>query len=77
MRAIFLDYDSRPKTKTERYCAKCQRDIKPGSLARTIRLRIADMHVLHPDDAGELGEPALLGMDCAKNIGLEWSRPEH
>lgn len=76
MRTLFLDYDARPEPKTNRWCAKCQRDIKPGSPARVIRLRVEDMHVLHPDDAGDLGEHALLGMDCARTIGLEWSRPE-
>ncbi len=31
IRAIFLDFDARPEPKTNRFCAKCQRDIKPGS----------------------------------------------
>ncbi len=76
MRTVFLDYDARPQPKTKRWCSKCQRDIKPTSAARVIRLRVDDMHILHPDDAGDQGEMALLGMDCAQLVGLEWSRPE-
>jgi hypothetical protein len=74
MRSIFLDFDSRPEPKTDRWCVKCQRDIKPGRPARIVR--VLEAQVLHPDDAGGAGEEYLIGLDCATQLGLEWSRPE-
>ena len=76
MRTLFLDYDARRSPKTDRYCALCQRDIKVAQAARVVLLRVDDMHVLHPEDTTGEGTVALLGMDCAQRIGLEWSRPE-
>lgn len=76
MRTKFLDYDSRPEPKTSRWCCRCQRDIKQGSLARVVCLRVNDMHVIHPEDANEEGDEHLIGLDCAKVMGLEWSKPE-
>lgn len=74
IRSVFLDFDSRPEPKTDRYCVKCQRDIKHGRPARVVRVR--DARVLHPSDSGGEGEAYLVGMDCAVKIGLEWSVPE-
>ena len=76
MRTIFLDYDARRNPKTRGYCAMCQRDIGVGASARVVRIRVSDMHILHPEDAGLEGDVGLLGHDCAKKIGLEWSVPE-
>jgi hypothetical protein len=75
MRTIFLDYDARREPKTDRYCIKCQKDISPGAPARVVRL--VDVMVVHPDDAGAEGEDHLVGIDCAKKLGLEFSRPEN
>lgn len=75
MRMIFLDYDARREPKTARFCIKCQRDIAPASPARVVR--VLDEMVLHPDDAGSAGEDFLVGLDCAKQLGLEYSRPEN
>lgn len=81
-----LDYDARHRSKTKRACVRCQRDIKPESPARMIHLVDGGSFILHPDDeaiykqahgeivAGDLGA-WLVGMDCAKTIGMEWSRP--
>ena len=74
MRQVFLDYDARPRPKTDRSCVRCQRDIKPGQPARIVR--VLDAMVLHPDDAGAVGEDFLIGLNCAKKLGLEFSRPE-
>lgn len=74
MRSVFLDYDARRTTKTKRYCVRCQRDLKPGQPARVVR--VLEAMVLHPEDAGTSGEEYLIGMDCAKIIGMEFSRPE-
>lgn len=84
-RTTKIDCDAGPRPKTDRYCVKCQRDIKPDSPARVIHL-IDDggLFALHPADEalyvagnrrGDLGA-TLLGMDCAKTIGLEWSVAE-
>lgn len=77
MRKIFLDYDARREPKTTRYCIKCQRDIKLGQPARVVQVAPGfPPYVLHPEDAGSAGERHLVGMDCAKRIGLEFSVPE-
>lgn len=75
MRQAWMDYDARPQPKTDRWCVCCQRDIKPGRPARVVRI-LDFPWVLHPDDAGDLGEQFLIGLDCAKKIGLEFSVPE-
>ncbi len=74
MRKKFLDFDARPEPKTDRWCVKCQRDVKPGRPVRIVR--VLNAQILHPDDAGEVGEDFLVGLNCAGKIGLEWSRPE-
>lgn len=74
MRSVFLDYDARREPKTTRYCVRCQRDIRPDQTARVVRVK--DAMVLHPDDAGAHGNEFLIGLDCAKALGLEFSRPE-
>lgn len=76
MRTTFLDYDARREPKTVRYCCKCQKDILPNQVARVVMLRLSDMHVVHPDDATGECELHLVGLDCAKKIGLEFSKPE-
>lgn len=79
IRKKFLDYDARPEPKTDRFCVKCQRDIKGGNY-RWVRLVDGGM-ILHPadekqyvPDGGDLGWHRV-GTDCAKQIGLEWSVP--
>lgn len=77
MRQVLLDYDSRPEPKTKRFCVKCQRDIKPNQPARVVRL--LEAMVLHRDDAADVGQDWLVGMDCATDARsrrgrfLEWA----
>ena len=84
-RTTFIDYDSRREPKTDRFCVRCQKDIKPDSPARVVHLVDGNVVALHPDDEtlfAQQGEKSgdggtwLLGMDCAKSVGFEWSRPE-
>lgn len=80
-RTTFLDFDARPKPKTDLYCIRCQKDIKPGAQHRMVRLVDGGYMVLHPEDDAKF--PASgddyglhrIGTDCAKKLGLEWTRP--
>jgi len=38
IRSVFFDFDARRDPRTKRYCAKCQKDIKPGAKARIVRV---------------------------------------
>lgn len=74
-----LDFDARPNPKTDFYCVKCQRDIKPGARHRMVHLIEGGYMILHPADEA-LYQPAAadlglhpVGMDCARKIGLEWT----
>jgi hypothetical protein len=74
-----------PQPKTDRFCVRCQKDIKPKSPARVVHLVDGNVAALHPEDeaiyaqvvnkSGD-GGSWLLGMDCAKIVGFEWSVPE-
>lgn len=79
-RTKFLDYDARREPKTDRYCVRCQKDLKKGAEFRQIHLVDGGAMILHPEDeaiymsdAGDLGTH-LLGMECARIIGMEWSK---
>lgn len=75
IRAVFLDFDARRDPKTKRYCAKCQKDIKPEQKGRIVR--VVNWWVMHPEDMhNDVGEDCLVGLDCAKKIGMEFTRPE-
>jgi len=87
-RTKWPDPDFRPIPKTERFCYVCQRDLKPGRSAREVRWELDVGEVIHPDDwetaAEEIAarrqhpqalQVGLVGLDCAKRLGLEWSRP--
>lgn len=71
--------DFRRDPKTSLSCWACQKDLRPGRPYREVFLVDGD-ELLHPDDvhrASELrGVLAWLpvGPDCAKKIGLEWTR---
>lgn len=89
IRTKAMDPDFRRDSKTPRFCVLCQRDLKPGQPARRIRWELDRWCAIHPDDweaaavliparrAPHLRETAieegLLGMDCARKLGLEWS----
>lgn len=77
-RITFLDYDARKDPKTDRFCIKCQKDIKPGRRVRRVWLKGGgESWVVHPDDRHLIPpedlDEWLLGMDCAKILGMEWS----
>ncbi|HEV7523049.1 MAG TPA: hypothetical protein VGP89_18245 [Candidatus Angelobacter sp.] len=76
MRTVFLDYDTRTRNKTLRFCVRCQKDIKLEAKARIVRVTPEAM-VIHPEDVqAGIGEDFLIGVDCARKIGMEFSRPE-
>jgi len=80
-RTKYIDPDYRRDPKTDHFCCRCQKDIKPGSPFRMVHCVDGGMSALHPDDeanyvtdAGDMG-CFPIGMDCARKIGLEWSHP--
>lgn len=82
LRTKFLDYDARKLPKTDRFCIMCQRDLKPNQPCRSVHLINGTMLVLHPGDeakytpnSGDMGSH-LIGMDCARKLGMEWTREE-
>lgn len=84
-RTTFIDYDARRDPKTDRFCVRCQRDIRPDSPARVVHLVDGGTNALHPEDEALYAKDGnhkgdqgawLLGTDCAQQVGLEWSRPE-
>jgi hypothetical protein len=65
----------------ERGCFRCGKPVKAGR-GRWIHVIGGGSTVLHPadealyvPDGGDLGGQ-MLGSDCAKRLGLEWSTPE-
>lgn len=78
-RTTELNPDTRRSPKTDRHCARCQKDIKPNSTTRGIHIVDGGGSILHPADerlyvsnGGDLGH-FIVGMDCAKQIGMEWT----
>lgn len=83
MRTLQWDPDYRRKPKTDTFCAYCQRDLKPGQRRRWVHIVLGGGSILHPsdprwgdnieEDAGDLlCHP--VGVDCARKIGLEWTK---
>lgn len=76
IRTKFIDFDARPNPKTSRWCVMCQRDLKPGQPHRVVSFDHNTMLAVHPEDVSlatvEISS-GLLGADCAKKLGLEWS----
>lgn len=84
VRTAHLDADNRREPKTDHFCVRCHKDLKPGQPFRWVRpTDWSFAQVMHADDAGEeviaateRGEyPGCfpVGMDCARKIGLEFS----
>lgn len=82
-RTAQLDADNRRFAKTDEFCVRCQKDLKPGQPRRFVRIAdSAFAQVVHPDDVaafeaseaarGDMGRHPV-GMDCAKKIGLEFT----
>lgn len=83
MRTTPMLYDHGDRQYTGgRQCARCLRVLRDNQKARVIHIVDGGSSILHPDDealyksdGADLGAH-LLGMDCARKIGLEWSVPE-
>jgi hypothetical protein len=76
-----IDNDCRREPKTNRFCIRCQRDLPAGAQERMIHL-VESCMAVHPEDEGMLATFAhedhgwwLVGVDCAKIIGLEYTHP--
>lgn len=81
VRTKFLDYDARRDPKTNRFCIRCQKDLKPGTPSRMVHVINGGSHILHPrdeaiyvSDRGDMGGFEI-GPECARIVGLEWSVP--
>jgi hypothetical protein len=74
IRKEFIDYDARRKPRTKRFCVKCQKDLDPAKLVRRVYVHPDDIGRYQPSD-GDLGW-WLIGNDCARILGMEWTRPE-
>ncbi len=83
IRTAQLDADNRREPKTECYCVRCNKDLKPGQPRRYVAIAdSAFAEVIHPDDVvkflngpdagGYMGRHPV-GMDCAKKIGLNFT----
>ena len=77
-RTKFVDYDARREPKTDRWCCRCQKALKAEQPCRFVYLN-DQMEAVHPEDLPARGAVAsdygwnLLGLDCAKKVGLQWS----
>jgi hypothetical protein len=68
-------------SRSDYYCCACNRDIaKDAKGTRMVHLIDGGDTVLHPSDetayvsdSGDLGAQPI-GSDCARKLGLEWSR---
>lgn len=72
-RTAFLDPDFRKEPKGDCYCGRCQKALN----GKKYRLAFVDwMTVIHPDDVtpATKGQWEKLGMDCAKIVGLEFTK---
>jgi len=89
LRRKYFDPDYRREPKTDKWCHICQRDITDGQPHREIRYELDTMDAIHPDDweraaieipaersiyGAEAIISGLIGMDCARRLGMEWSK---
>lgn len=78
VRTAFIDYDARREPRTSRYCVCCQKDLKSTPLARMVYIKEFPF-AIHPEDVdtsdASIGT-ALIGSDCAKKIGIEFTMKE-
>ena len=78
------DPDFRRDPKTNAYCVRCQKDLKPGTPRRYVHLIGAGGGgwFLHPDDESKYvpddgdGGFIAIGMDCVKRVGIEWTHEQ-
>lgn len=87
-RTRFIDPDYRRSPKTLFFCARCQKDLAADQAHRFIAYELDDPCAIHSEDweiakadiaarriqgaAAFCVEP--VGMDCARRIGLEYTR---
>lgn len=88
MRTKWMDPDFRRDPKTSRYCILCGRDLKEGQPHRRVMFELDRYEAVHQDDweiaakdirsrRNVTGDPViieLVGMDCARKLGLEYTR---
>ena len=85
IRTRWMDPDFRRDPKTAQHCVICQRDLKPGQNHREVRWEQDRWEAIHPEDWDRAAqaphsrdhaiESGLIGLDCARRLGLEWSAP--
>lgn len=86
-RTKWTDPDFRKNPKTNHFCVLCHRDLTPGQKHRLIMVEEDKWEAVHGEDwdlARIEIEPGPqdrdrvwimpVGMDCARKLGLEWSR---
>lgn len=86
-RSQWMDPDFRRDPKTRRFCGLCQRDLAPAQPHRFVLYELDRYEAVHRDDweaardqitaSRTAHHPVIvepIGMDCARRLGLEWSR---
>lgn len=73
-----VDPDFRRDPKTDVFCWRCQKDLKPGQPRKWVHIINGGIDLLHPDDEDQYDRIANaasdlgcfpVGMDCARRIG--------
>ena len=78
VRTKVIDYDARPRPKTNQWCVACQRDLKPSQARRYVYVT-GDYQAVHPDDFARWTPRdkdfswRLIGNACARKLGMEWT----
>lgn len=90
-RTADLDPDYRRDPKTDSWCFRCQKDLKPDQPRRWIAYELDTFDVIHPDDfevaradiserrAAYHGDAVIVGpvgQECVRKIGREFTWPE-
>lgn len=75
-RTTFLDFDARRDPRTDRFCIRCQRDLRPGMRARVVWMVPGEPMLVHPEDRDGSEESWLLGPECLRRVGAEWTTGE-
>lgn len=80
MRTAQLDADHRREPKGTEWCARCYKTLKEGQPRRYVTIQDWSFAtVIHPDDCAGYDwdhAPGMfpVGMDCAKKIGMEFTK---
>lgn len=86
IRTFNTDPDFRRRPRTDRFCCICQRDLSIDSIGRQVFILGNGWRVVYPDDVAEYVASShnednpigwcLIGSECVKRIGLEWTKSE-